>query len=173
MEIKILQVLISTIFFSNKIGLFLERKNPIAWWMGTIASALAVVYFFLLNLPVYVVGEIGLFFLTIYGAIGKKENRRVEIGIEFITSIIAFILLFFTFKGELTVLEFFSSVGMLLAFYLLHPKNGVWKMKWGWAVLAGTHVMAAHIGFVKHQDMFAHFQIASSIVGVWGALKDD
>jgi len=172
MVIKVLEALISLIFFSNKIGFFLSRKNSIVWWMGAIAAVLAIYYFFLLHLFVYAIGEIGLFVITVYGALVKKENRKVEIGIECITFVIAVILAFLTFQGQLTVLEFFSSVGMLIAFYLLHPKNGMWKMKWGWVILAATHLTAAHIGYVKHQDMFAHFQIASSIVGIGGALKN-
>lgn len=173
MIINVLEALISLIFFSNKIGLFLKRKNPIGWWMGAIAALLAIYYFILLNLFVYAVGEIGLFVLTVYGALVKEKDRNIEKKIELITFFIALFLAFFTFQGQLTILEFFSSVGMLVAFYLLHPKNGMWKMKWGWAVLAATHLTAAHIGYIRHQEMFAHFQIASSIVGIGGALKNE
>jgi len=172
MIIKILEALISLIFFSNKIGFFLSRKNPIGWWLAAIASILAIFYFLFLNLFVYAVGEVGLFILTVYGAVVKKENRRIEIGVESLTFFIALILAFYTFQGQLTILEFFSAVGMLVAFYLLHPKNGIWKMKWGWAILAATHVSAAYLGYVKHQEMFAHFQIASAIIGIGGALKE-
>jgi len=172
MIIKILEALISLIFFSNKIGLFLERKNPIGWLMGAIAAMIAIFYFLFLNLFVYAIGEIGLFVLMIYGAIIKKEIRDVERVIQFVTFLVALVLTFLTFQGHLTILEFFSSVGMLIAFYLLHPKNSMWKMKWGWAMLAATHLTAAHIGYVKHQEMFAHFQIASSILGIGGALKN-
>lgn len=172
MIIKVLEALISLIFFSNKVGLFLERKNPIAWWMGAVASVLAIFYFLFLNLFVYAVGEVGLFILTVYGAVVKKENRSIEKKIELVTFFIALVLVFFTFQGHLTVIEFFSSVGMLIAFYLLHPKNDIWKMKWGWAILAATHLTAAHLGYIKHQNMFANFQIASSIIGIGGALKN-
>ena len=172
MIIKILEALISLIFFSNKIGLFLERKNPIAWWMGAVASILAIFYFLFLNLFVYAVGEVGLFILTVYGAVVKKKNRSIEKKIEFVTFFIALVLAFFTFQGHLTVVEFFSSVSMLVAFYLLHPTSDIWSMKWGWAILAATHVSAAYLGYVKHQEMFAHFQIASAIIGIGGALKE-
>lgn len=172
MEVRILESIVSIIFFSNKIGLLVERKNPLGWWLGVIGAVSAIFYFFLINLPIYTVAEVGLLVLMIYGT-KEKRSRKTEIGIEIATGFIAVALVFLTFQGEITMFEFLSSIGMLVALYLLHPSNGGWKMKWGWVILAVTHVLAAQIGYMKEQPMFPHYQIASAIVGIFGAIKKD
>ncbi len=169
MEIRILEIFVSLIFFSNKIGMLIEKK--IGWALGALGALLAVIYFFILNLFVYSFAEFGLFITMMYGIIVKDENRKVETYIIICLSVIVLFLTVFTFSGKLTLFEFWSSVGMLVATYILHPKNDIWKKKWGWAILAATHVGAAYIGYAKNQQIFGDLQIASSIVGIFGALK--
>ncbi len=111
MTLKAIEALVSIIFFSNKVGMLVGKK--LGWVLGAIGALLSIVYFYFLDLRVY----------------------------------------------------------MLAATYLLHPKNGIWKIKWGWTILAATHLGAAYIGYAKNQPMFPHYQIASAIVGVFGALK--
>lgn len=59
MEIRILEIFVSLIFFSNKVGMLIEKK--IGWALGALGALLAVIYFFILNLFVYSFAEFGLF----------------------------------------------------------------------------------------------------------------
>jgi len=169
MTLKAIEALVSIIFFSNKVGMLVGKK--LGWILGAIGALLSIVYFYFLDLRVYMVAELGLFVTMMYGVLVKEENRKIEAGILSSLFVIILVLTVFTFMGELTFFEFWSSAGMLAATYLLHPKNGAWKIKWGWTILAATHLGAAYIGYAKNQPMFPHYQIASAIVGVFGAIK--
>jgi hypothetical protein len=129
-----LAISVSIIFFANKV-LILIGKNS-AWLLGAIAGLLAIFYFFLLELQIYVVMEFGVFVLMFYGFIAKKEkNQKIELIINlFLVSMLG-IFSYFVFTGILTIVEFISSVTFLLGtYYLTHSKPRL-----GWILFILAH----------------------------------
>ncbi|KKU49608.1 MAG: hypothetical protein UX71_C0010G0018 [Parcubacteria group bacterium GW2011_GWA1_47_10] len=165
--ILILQVLVSVIFFANKV--FILEKLKIGWLLGVIAAALAVLYFYLIGLPVYTALEGSLIILMGYGFFkGDFENPRVELVIQLVIMIVMCSLAIFAFNGRITIVELPSAVGMLWGTYFLtHHQE-----RKGWALYGFAHVLAAVLGYQKGQTFFADFQVASAVVCCVGWAKN-
>lgn len=163
----ILQVLVSIIFFVNKVLVLKGKKS--GWLVGAIAATLAVAYFILIELYVYTGLEFGLIILMGYGFVKNDEQRnpQVELSIQGFTVILMLGLTYFAFAGQLTIVELFSSLGLLVGTYLM--THG--RLSTGWAICAVAHALAAYLGIHKDQHIFAGFQSASVIVSTWGAMK--
>lgn len=163
--VMFLQIAVSVIFFTNKVLVLADKK--VAWLTGAIAAAIALFYFYLIELYVYTVLEIGLITLMGY-AFFKKEraNPAVEMWIRVVTIVVMCALAIFAFSGLMTVVELVSSAGLLMGTYMLtHGK----KMT-GWILYIVGHSCAAYLGYHKGQQFFADLQVASvivSMVGVW------
>ena len=74
---------------------------------------------------------------------------------------------YFAFTGVMTLVQFFSSVLLLMGTYYLTHK----KLSWGWILYAISHVLAAIVGYKVGQIFFADFQIASAIISIAGLIK--
>ncbi len=161
-----LQILVSVIFFTQKVFVLTEKK--VGWLLGAIAATLAIFYFYLIHLYVYTALEFGLIALMVYAFLKKeRKNPKVETWIRMITIMVMLALGYFAWSGLITIVELGSSLGLLLGTFLLthqHPKAGWWLYALG-------HVLAAYLGYHKGQQFFADFQIASAIVSIAGALK--
>ncbi|HCY17856.1 MAG: hypothetical protein UR70_C0009G0001 [Candidatus Nomurabacteria bacterium GW2011_GWB1_35_20] len=166
MLLTFLRISVSLIFFSNKI-LVLIGKNSTGWLMGSIAGILAIFYFFLLELYVYMVMEFGIFVLMFYGfLIGKEKNTKTELIINWFLIGILGAFAYFVFSGILTIVEFFSSIAFLLGtYYLIHTKPRL-----GWILYVLAHAGSTYLGFEKKENFFATFQLASVIVAIIGFL---
>lgn len=164
--IPILQILVSVIFFTNKVLVLAEKK--VGWLLGAIAAIIAVFYFYLIGFYVYTVLEFGLIVLMGYGFLKRgKKNPKVETLIRLLIIVVMVALAFFAFSGLITIIELISSLGLLIGTYMLtHHKNRI-----GWLLYALGHSLAAILGYSKEQRFFADFQIASAIVSFVGALK--
>jgi len=173
--ISVLEWIVSISFFLHKLTLFPDSKEKHPWILGSIGCVSAMTYFYLLkDLPVYVIMEAGALVLMIYGWIVRTEKESTKWVIR------GFTLLFMTaaaigaFKGQLTFFEFVSSVTFLVGTYYLHPLRSFWERKWGWVLYVLAHGFAMQVGFLKGQETFMDFQIASmllSIVAVFRGLK--
>jgi len=160
-----LAISVSIIFFANKVLILIGKKN--GWLLGAIAGLLAIFYFFLLKLQIYVVMEFGVFVLMFYGFIVKKEkNQKVELIINlFLVSMLG-IFSYFVFTGILTIIEFSSSVSFLMGtYYLTHSKPQL-----GWILFILAHTGSTYLGFLKGEDFFGAFQVASIIVAIIGSI---
>lgn len=165
--IWILQVLVSVIFFANKVFVLLKLK--IGWLLGVIAATLAVLYFYLIGLPIYTVLEGGLIILMGYGFLkGDLEKPCVELVIRSVIMVVMCSLAFFAFNGLITVIELPSAVGMLWGTYFLTHR----QERKGWALYGLAHVLAAVLGYQKEQMFFASFQVASVVVCFLGLVKN-
>ena len=161
-----LQVLVSLIFFVNKLFLLSERK--LGWLLGAVAATLAILYFYLIGLPIYTVLEASLVILMAYGFLKKEtENPRVEFVIRLVVIVAMFLLAIFAFNGLITIIELPSALSMLWGTYLLTHN----KMRRGWIFYGVAHLLAAILGYQKEQLFFADFQVASAIVCFVGATK--
>lgn len=165
--VLLLQILVSLIFFANKVLVLVGKRS--GWLTGVVAAALAAVYFFLINLHVYVVLEVGLIVTMGYGFLKKgKPNPRVTVCLRWFLVVIMAAQTLFVFQGAITLVEFVSSVLMLLGtYYLTHD-----AVRLGWACYVAAHLFAAYLGFCKDQVFFADFQIASAIVALVGMRRD-
>ncbi len=166
--IWILQVLVSVIFFANKLLILAGKKT--GWLVGVVAATLAVVYFFIIELYVYTGLEFGLIVLMSYGYLKRDGEGKpwVETSIRFVTVIIMIALAYFAFAGMMTVIELASSIGLLGGTYLLTHE----KVAWGWALSILAHLLAAILGFDKEQSIFAVFQLASAVISLAGVAKE-
>lgn len=161
-----LEIAVALLFFTNKIVLLIGKRT--GWLVGVIAATLSVVYFFLLDLYIFTVLEIGLFVLMGYGYLkGKRTSAREELLVRVALTCVMGALIYFVFTGIMTVVEFFGAALMLWGTYLLTHDF----VRWGWAIYGVSHCLAAAVGYWKLQPFFADFQIASAIVGVVGAIR--
>jgi hypothetical protein len=161
-----LQVLVSLIFFANKVCVLVERKR-VGWFLGAIAAALAIFYFYLIGLYVFTALEFGLIVLMGYGVVKKAEkNPAVETRIRLVTIGVMLVLAYFAWTGLITIVELGSSLGLLLGtFFLTHSKPTT-----GWLLYVVGHSLAAYLGYYKEQQLFADFQVASAIVSIVGVM---
>ena len=165
MTIWILQVLVSLIFFAQKAFILAGKKA--GWLVGVVAAVLAIFYFYLLGLYVYTVLELGLVVLMGWGFFKTSENPRVETLIRLTTAVVMIFLAALAFGGLLTIVELMSSIGMLSGTYYLTHK----RVRLGWGISVGAHLLAWWVGISKEQQIFADFQLASAIVCLVGAMK--
>ena len=157
--IEVISILVSLIFFVNKILVLLGKK--IGWLVGAFAAVLAIIYFLMLELYIFTVLEFGLIVLMGYGFWAKEEtNLSVEKLIQIVIVVVMTVLVFFAFTGMMTVYEFTGAILMLLGTYFLtHRREAL-----GWLLYGISHLFAAYVTNQKGQQFFADFQIASALV---------
>ena len=166
--IEIISILVSLIFFVNKILLLIGKKlERLGWLMGSIAAVLAVIYFFLLELYIFTVLEFGLIILMGYGFFVKEiKNPTTEKLIHLFILVVMTVLVFFAFTGMMTIYEFVGAVLMLLGTYFL--THNIYAL--GWLLYGVSHLFAAYVTNQKGQQFFADFQIASAAVSSIGSV---
>ena len=166
--LAIFSYVVAVLFFTNKVLVLTGRKS--GWLLGAVASLLSICYFFVLKLYILTALQCGLVVLMGYGFFVKEtKNQKVELVINYSVVLVMSSLVYFAFAGLMTVLEFFTSVSMLLGIYRM--THG--KMKIGWLICMVGHLLTAYImHFQKHQDVYAGFQVASAVVSYIGFLDE-
>lgn len=161
-----LQIAVSILFFLHKVFIFAGRKT--GWLLGITAATLATFYFYAIGLYVYTALEIGLIILFAYGFF-KQENKApaVESLIRFVTMVVMSALAIFAFNGLITIIEFISSIGLVIGTYLLTHQ----KVHSGWALYCLAHTLAAVLGYSKGQYIFAFFQAGSAVISAIGSMR--
>ena len=162
--ILVLEIVISVLFFLNKIYILLGKRT--GWLLGTIGSILAITYFFVLGLYVYTVLEFGLIALMVYGIVRNTRNTSVEWVIRAITILTMAGVGYLAYRGTITLLELVSSIAVLIGTYLL-----VTKQKYGWLLYIVFHLCAIYISLQVHQYIFMLFQILSLPIAIYAILK--
>ncbi len=161
--VYLLQVAVAWVFFANKVLVLVGRRS--GWAVGVIGAALALVYFYLLDLRLLTVLEVGLVLLMSYGYVAHSDpSPRFQVIVRVAITLTMVTLAGFVFTGVMTAVEFTSAVLMLWGTYLL--TSG--QLRLGWALSAVAHALAGVVGWDKGQGTFADFQIASSIVAAIG-----
>lgn len=158
-----LEWVVSVIFFANKAFVLVGIKT--GWLLGVVAAILAVFYFYLIDLYVYTILEIGLVVLMGYGFLkGEKRNNNVENWIRGTMILVMAILAVLAFHGFITIIELAGSLLMLFGTFLLTHRSE----KAGWFIYTLAHFCSIYIGYEKSQAVFLDFQIASAIVTAAG-----
>lgn len=161
--VAILQVAVAWVFFANKVLVLVGRRS--GWAVGVLGAALALVYFYLLDLFLFTVLELGLIVLMLYGFAAHGGSRsRFELVARVAITLAMTAMVWFVFTGVMTVVEFMSALLMLWGTYLLASGS----LAWGWGLSVVAHALAGVIGWSKNQLTFADFQVASSIVALIG-----
>ncbi|MFH0950881.1 MAG: hypothetical protein V1765_00190 [bacterium] len=167
--IFVLQVIISILFFAQKIFILIDKKS--GWLIGALSALIGTVYFYSVNMYCFTALECGLTVLMIYGYFTKQDkNLTVEKIINIVTALLISALAYWAFTGVMTIAEFISSLSSVAGVYLLTHR----KLRSGWLFLGVSHVLAAIVGYNANQWFFADFQLASTIValaGWWQAKK--
>lgn len=155
----VLAVLVSLIFFLNKVLVLVGKKS--GWLVGSVAATLAVIYFLFLDLYIFTILEVGLAVLMGYGFLMKeKKNPNTEKLIQFFIIVVMSLLAYLAFSGIMTIIEFSGAILMLLGtYYLTHNRLAL-----GWFLYGVSHLFAAYVTILKNQQFFADFQIASAII---------
>ena len=164
-----LQVTVSVAFFSQKVLVLLGKKA--GWLIGAITALVATIYFLLINLYCFAALDVGLIALMAYGFFIKKKSPKIEKAINIIIAAIMLILVYSTFTGLMSIIEFISSIGLMIGTYWLTHQ----KVAHGWAAYTIAHILASIVGYGAEQHFFADFQVASAIItfiGLWTSLKE-
>lgn len=152
--------------FAYKVMVYAGRKT--GWILGSVSAVLGTIYFYLLDMYVYTVLDVGLVVLLAY-AFFKKDtvSKDVQTWVRVLTGTVMLIISAAAFNGMLTVVETVSTFGLLIGTVLLtHGRESL-----GWVLHAMAHLLAAYLGYEKEQAFFADLQIASAIVSILGAIK--
>lgn len=158
-----LEIIVSILYFTNKVLLFLEKKS--GWLIGILASALSSVYFLGLKFYIIFLLEIACFLIMVFGWFGKKNSKLFS---YFVYSAITVVMLFLLFNIEESgPMEFFTSICFMAAFLLLAENR--WHL--GWSSLSVAHFLMLFISLGKDQNLFATMQAMSVIVCLLAIIK--
>ncbi len=164
--LTILEISISLLFFAGKLGVLIDKK--FGWFVGALGASVGFFYFFLLNLYVFTVLEVGLVVLMGYGAFPEKwKGYKTERMIYLVIVVVMVFFTWFAFSGKLTVFETIASIGLVVGTYLLTHH----RQQFGWVAYCIAHIAASYVGYQKDQEFFADFQVASAIVSLFGFWK--
>ncbi len=157
-----MEIVVAVVFFVNKFFLLVDRKD--GWLWGAVGCLLAIVYFYLIHLFVYMVMDVGLVILMTYGYLKKDAKRpMVELTIQITSAVVMIIMAYCAFNGMLTVLELVSAMGMLIGTYLLSHE----KVRIGWILYAITGVLAVFVCIEKYQQVLVVFQICQVVFALF------
>lgn len=159
----LLEILVSILYFVNKLLLLLDRKS--GWTTGLFASGLAMIFFLQLSLYLFFALELACFLIMILGIQGEKLSART---LTFIYGIVAFVMLLLLWNVNASGwFEFITSILFMIAFLYLANR----KARQGWIFLGISHLLMLWITFDKSAYFFAALQGASAIVCIIGVIK--
>ncbi len=158
-----LEIIVSILYFSNKVFLFFEKKT--GWVLGIMASGLAVFYFYFLSFYMLLSLEFACLTVMIFGLFGSNRYKNFSYIVYGIVTIVMLYLLFNI--EESGFLEFTTSVLFILAFLFLAKDK--WKIGWGFLALAHSLMLIILKG--SGQIFFATMQGLSVLVCILALLK--
>ena len=155
----LLEIIVSCLYFSNKLLLLFEKKS--GWVLGLAASALAMVYFFNLSLYLFFSLELACFVIMLMGLFAEKLSIKLAV---IIYSIVALVMVYLLINiRESGWLEFITSILFMCAFLLLAKR----KLYNGWLCLGISHGLMLLVTFEKGAYFFALMQGLSLLVCGW------
>jgi hypothetical protein len=162
--IHLLQISIVLVFFTNKLLILIGKK--FGWLLGIFAASLAIFYFHFSNLIPYMILNIGIVVLMIYGFLNPKENFVIKVLVRLILVGVPAALLFFVFNGLLLVPQLLACLGIFFGtYFLIFPQTWI-----GWLILGIANFLAAYLGYIKGHIFFADFQLATAILAFIGVV---
>ena len=136
----LLSLFLGVLSVISKILLAFNKRS--GWTSGIIIGLLSAVYFYLINLKILSIAELGFFLVMLYGYLAYvTPSRSGKFIINVILSGISLLLCYFLFTDYLTVFE-------------------------------TTSALSSVVSFPAQQTLFATLQIVSALVCVFGLLKD-
>lgn len=151
-----LEIIVSILYLFNKLLLYLKKRS--AWAIGILASSIATVYFFSIELYIFFSLEIACVIIMAYGYFRKDANRIFE-WIVYGSIILVMLYLLINIE-ESGPLEFATSISFIIAFLLL--AEGKWNI--GWTMLGLSHGAMLYITLIKGQQFFAAMQGLSILI---------
>ncbi len=162
-----LQITTSLLLFINKI--LLLTKKRIGWILGICSGVVGIIYFCFIELYIFTTLNIGLTVIYFYGYFFWKDKKRdpqkikvTENIIRLITIIVMTFLIYFTWNGLITSLEFSNSLVALVGTYFMAEK----KIKIAWLLYIIGNSLGTIIGYKIGQIFFADFQLASVFIAI-------
>jgi len=163
----LLSLFLGVLSVISKILLAFNKRS--GWTSGIIIGLLSAVYFYLINLKILSIAELGFFLVMLYGYLAYvTPSRSGKFIINVILSGISLLLCYFLFTDYLTVFETTSALSFIWGGYLLTTAY----RKFGWLLFILAHISTSVVSFPAQQTLFATLQIVSALVCVFGLLKD-
>ncbi len=147
----------------NKIYLVKGKRS--GWLWGALVGLSSTVYFFLIDLKILSIAEIGFLIVMLYGYIvHDKESKNLSLYANIILSLISIVLTVLLFKNYLTAIEAISSLAFIWGGYYLANRKKVL----GWTFFILAHLATAFSSLDKGQLIFSILQIVSALICVYG-----
>lgn len=151
-----LEIIVSILYFVNKVFLSLEKKA--GWVIGILASSIATFYFFTIELYLFLSLEFACLLIMIFGLLGTKNSKSFTL---IVYSVIVLVMLYLLYNIEESgLLEFITSISFMISFLLIARNK--WNL--GWVLLGISHVLMAFVATSKAQYFFATMQGLSVVV---------
>ncbi len=158
-----LQYLVGTIYFLNKVLLALGKRS--GWVIGVIAAILAILYYLTLDLYTLITLEAGFLALMIFGWFNHARELRAD---RFIYPLMIVVMAYLLWSGATEgPLELVISLTFMIAIYDLA------KHRWqrGWIFMGLAHGLMAWLAFRELQYFFGSAQVLSAGVAVYALLR--
>jgi hypothetical protein len=156
-----LSIFLAVLSVVNKILLAFNKRS--GWTSGIVIGLASAVYFYLIDLRILSVAELGFFLVMLYGYIAHTNpSKQKTLVINIVISGLSLLLCLFLFAGYLTIIETISSISFIWGGYLLTTSR-----RWlGWMLFIIAHISTSIVSFHAQQTIFASLQIVSALVCV-------
>lgn len=158
----LLSIFLAVLSVINKLLLAFNKKS--GWTSGIIIGLVSAVYFYLINLRILSIAELGFFLVMLYGyVVHVSPSKQKTLAVNIIISGLSVLLCFFLFAGYLTIVETISSISFIWGGYWLTTPH-----RWlGWALFIIAHISTSIVSFHAQQTIFASLQIVSALVCIY------
>ncbi len=104
-----LSLFLAVLSVVNKALLAFNRTS--GWTSGIVIGLVSAYYFYIIDLRILAIAELGFFLVMLYGYVTPiKPSRSQTISVNVIISCISILLCYFLFANNLTVIETVSSL---------------------------------------------------------------
>lgn len=154
-----LSIFLAVLSIVNKLLLAFDRKS--GWTSGIVIGLVSALYFFIINLRILSIAELGFFLVMLYGYLTRTAPSQKEtLAVNIIISSISILLCYYLFVGYLTIAEVISSLSFIWGGYLLATSY----RRFGWLLFIVAHISTSIASSYVQQFAFADLQIASALV---------
>ncbi|MCA9355916.1 nicotinamide mononucleotide transporter [Candidatus Nomurabacteria bacterium] len=161
-----LSIPVSMFSIFNKLFLVLNKRS--GWFWGVLVGLSSSVYFFIINLHILAIAEIGFLVVMIYGFINYNVDRnKLTIQTNILLTVISLILTASLFVSYLTLIEATSALSFIWGGYLLARKQNIY----GWILFFVAHISTSISTYWKGELIFAMLQIISALICCYGLFK--
>jgi len=154
--------MIATIILSGMSKYKWLQDSKMGSWYGIITGIVAAIYFYYIDSEIFITLELGFIALCALDVAKIKSDLAIPImrGLMYTVFVI---LLISTFRGPMTVIQFFASVLFLKGVFDYLNEESRAR---GWLILTISHILAAIATMVD--PVFASAQIIFSLMSIYG-----